>query len=217
MSRKSFFIGFGKTGTTTIHNTLLDHGIRSNHSGRWPKWIISKNKNNIDQFDSYQDGMSSWHQNGKYNTFEWLESEFDSFFVLNTRNLKSWLVSWWNWKNWRNQQPEYLKKKGLTHIPNDKHSIIKLILNRNIHHYKTIEYFKDKHNFMLLDIEKEPDALVLSKLTKITATKITKLKTSLVHKTKQHYIKNPGPVTKALSDLGITEEYFDEPYIDKLL
>ena len=209
MSRKSFFIGFGKTGTTTIHNTLLDHGIRSHHSGIWKKWVDSENKSAIDRFDSYQDGRGG--------NYEWLESEFDSFFVLNTRNLKSWLVSWWNWKNWRNQQPEYLKKKGLTHIPNDKHSIIKLILNRNMHHYKTIEYFKDKPNFMLLDIEKEPNALVLSKLTKITATKITKLKTSLVHKTKQHYIKNPGPVTKALSDLGITEEYFDEPYIDKLL
>jgi len=209
MSRKSFFIGFGKTGTTTIHNTLLDHGIRSHHSGRWKKWVDSKNKSAIEKFDSYQDSRGG--------NYEWLESEFDSFFVLNTRNLKSWLVSWWNWKNWRNQQPEYLKKKGLTHIPNDKHSIIKLILNRNMHHYNVIEYFKDKPNFMLLDIEKEPDAVVLSKLTKITATKITKLKTSLVHKNRPGYIKNPEPVTKALSDLDITEEYFDEPYIDKLL
>lgn len=207
--KKIFFIGMHKTGTSTITKTLNANGLNCLHNPLWMTWSKQKDKIKLNQYDVYSDG---WTVN-----YQWLDSEFDAWFVLNTRNLKSWLISRWNHRNRRNKQPEYLKKvSGGKKLDNSEHAVIEWILERNEYHKHMIQYFSKKPNFMTLDIEKEPISDVLTKLSLISNKKITSLVSTNLASNSHHYVKLPTPVLIALNNLSLTEKECSEFYLDRL-
>ena len=76
---KYFIIGFNKCGTSTFHNIFIENGIKSTHSTKWH--LV------LDEYDAFSD-------NGDLNDYKKLLNLFpNENFILNTRNLKSWLIS----------------------------------------------------------------------------------------------------------------------------
>ena len=198
-----------KTGTSTITKTLKANGLNCIHSPTWTNWSKEKNKTKLNQYDAYSDG---WTVN-----YQWLDAEFDAWFVLNTRNLKSWLISRWNHRNRRNGQPKYLKKLSSgKKLDNSERAVIEWILERNEYHKEMIKYFSGNPNFITLDIEKEPVSDVLTKLSLVSNKKITSLMSANITSKSHRYIKNPAPVLAALNKLSLTEKECSEFYLDRL-
>jgi len=76
---KYFVIGFNKCGTSTFHNIFIENGIKSTHSTKWH--LV------LDEYDAFSD-------NGNLNDYKTLLNKFpNENFILNIRNLRSWLIS----------------------------------------------------------------------------------------------------------------------------
>jgi hypothetical protein len=84
---KVFCVGFNKTGTTTLHRILSEQlSYRSAHKPRWTDWSITRNRNQLDQFDAFSDGGCASIKN--------LDALYpEALFILNTRPLKHWVLS----------------------------------------------------------------------------------------------------------------------------
>src|SRR5690606_30501802 len=94
-------------------------------------------------YDFYSDGRDC--------DFKWLDRTFVSNFILNTRNLKGWLVSRWNHVE-RNKAICFKNKKKRGWITNDMKSIIEWIYDRNLWHYRVLQYFNGKNNLQILNL-----------------------------------------------------------------
>ena len=84
---KVFCVGFNKTGTVTLHRIFCDQlSYRSAHKPLWTDWSVSKNRNQLDQFDAFSDGGCASIKN--------LDELYpEALFILNTRPLKHWVLS----------------------------------------------------------------------------------------------------------------------------
>lgn len=207
--KKIFFIGLHKTGTSTITKTLKSSGINCLHNPAWNNWAKNKNKERLLRNDAYCDG---WTVN-----YEWLDNEFDAYFVLNTRNLKSWLISRWNHRNRRNNDLSYLRKRGITKLPNSKNHVINWIRERNEYHKEVLSYFENRDNFITLDITSETNQQILSKLSKVSQRPIKSITNANIKSSKGGYIKEPPAVMNALRELGISDAECELIYIDRKL
>jgi len=105
MKTKIFQIGFNKCGTLSIHDFLVENGIRSVHylKGELANKIFDNHKNGIDllsgldEFDAFSDMESLTSDKFQYvanDLFKELHQAYpNAIFILNTRNVESWIHS----------------------------------------------------------------------------------------------------------------------------
>lgn len=140
---KIFCIGFNKTGTLSLHNFFESLGFKSTHDPFW--WYFNK-ISDFDKFDAYSDGYERYKGTALFPDLEFLESSFDCKFILNTRQLDKWLLS-----RFRHNHPDYL----IGHASNkfDDKLFLRWVNDRNYWHQKVYDYFKDKDNLLIVNID----------------------------------------------------------------
>ena len=162
---KIFQIGFNKCGTTSLHQMFINSGLKSIHwdGGNIAKKIhsnIKQNKpplNGVDKYDCYTD-----IENIDTNSFplidyyELLDKAYpNSLFILNTRPLDNWIKSRLN-----HQSGSYANTfKKVLGVKTDEELITIWSEQWTEHHNKAIDYFKNRDNFIIFDIETEGDKL----------------------------------------------------------
>ena len=212
--RKIFLAGLGKTGTTTLHFTLEAAGLKSIHDDRWVKESWDCNREWFAQAevfsDSYYDLPQDLRDRGvTAPNVEWLNCNYDGYFILNTRSLKSWAISMWNHGVRRHRE-------GWGPELNSKENMIEHIKYRNTYHREVIEYFKEKNNFCFLNLSSESEFSVLQKLKKATGIAVNNLVTRNVTMNTSEYNKEPQEVLEALDALQIKPHHYDETVIEFL-
>ena len=140
---------------------------------------------------------------------EWLDATYDGYFVLNTRSLKSWVVSMWNHGVLIHKMYGWPRK-------NSKEEMAKHIRYRNSYHRKVMEYFEGRDNFCLLDIAAESESSVLRKLGDATGAVIPDLKTRNVWNNAEWYNTEPVEVREALEELKIEPNHYDDIIVESL-
>ena len=163
--KKIFQIGFNKSGTVSIHKFFEANGIKSVHwdRGRLSKTISNNKKNNkllltgYEEFQAFSDMEHRENSSGFFYSAEEFYKELDeqypdSIFILNYRDLESWIKSRINHGAYlyitmrdlqlsRSEVLRYWKKRYVDHIESCK------------------EYFKEKDNFLLLEMK--PDNMMV--------------------------------------------------------
>ncbi|MEP0938789.1 MAG: sulfotransferase [Cyclobacteriaceae bacterium] len=160
MNQKVFCIGFNKTGTTSLHAVFSDQlGLDSVHKTKWVYWSADKGKSRTDEYDAFSDGEAPLIKN-------LLKKYPDAYFILNTRPLKSWLIS-------RHKAAQRSKEAVTTilsevlplgwvanlivrfHFKNDEKSMKRWIQIRNSYHRYAVDLLSNHDRFLLINIESE--------------------------------------------------------------
>jgi hypothetical protein len=152
--RKVFCIGFNKTGTTSLHHFFKEIGLNSNHNDSWPNHSKAKKiDESLFRYRCYSDGEKS--------DFIALDSVFqNSLFVLNNRNERDWLYSRLKHimrHNKANNLSNILSDKRFGWMArdfffNEELAIRKWICERRIYIMQARQYFKDRVNFIEIDV-----------------------------------------------------------------
>lgn len=128
---KYFVIGYNKTGTTTFDRLFSMNGFRSQHGNpndKSKKW-------NLDLYDCFSD-------NGQMNDFAKLDERFsNAIFILNTRNLRSWMIS-------RLMHGQRMKTSWA--YPPSVMLCHKWILERDKNHRKVLDHFKNRPEKLII-------------------------------------------------------------------
>jgi hypothetical protein len=83
---KVFCVGFNKTATMTLSRLFEGMGLRAAHNFRWTDWSIARDRARLDEWDAFSDGGCASIRN--------LDEMYpDARFILNTRPLRSWVLS----------------------------------------------------------------------------------------------------------------------------
>ena len=144
---KIFVIGYNKTATTTFANMFEEFGLTSLHSANWGDY------ENINKIQCFSDGdRHTLSDNCLY--FTKLDKNYpNSLFILNVRNLDSWLLSRTKHalRNIRAGKP--FKK---TYWPPCSGHYQQWIEERIIHYNNVLQYFKDcPKKLLIINIEKK--------------------------------------------------------------
>ena len=162
---KIFQIGFNKCGTTSLHQMFIESGLKSVHwgGGNIAKKIdsnIKQNKpplNGVDKYDCYTD-IENIDTNSfpLIKNYELLDKTYpNSLFILNTRPLDNWIKSRLN-----HEGGEYTNTfKNVLGVTTDEELRTIGTEQWTEHHNKAIDYFKNRDNFIIFDIETEGDKL----------------------------------------------------------
>jgi len=165
---KVFFIGFNKTGTTSIHNLFVKTGYRSLHYATKEKekflaLVVANNFNNgeklltgIENFDAYSDFNyiydGTFIESASY--FKTLDEQYpNSYFILQTRDEKDWLNSRLKHVT---EHGEYYADIVMKTLKLDKESLIRQWQDTRRRHHRVVEsYFKDYEKFIKFDIDSD--------------------------------------------------------------
>lgn len=158
MRTKIFCIGFNKTGTTTLHSIFSEQlGYRSTHDPEWTYWTYGPNDPRLDEYDSFTDGESPF--------ITTLRTRYpDARFILNTRPLKSWLISRHKAVERSRRLVDWFLRKylplGLVAnvmnrwlLRNRESDLLRWIQIRNTYHRYLLSEFQDSKNLLVLNIE----------------------------------------------------------------
>ena len=77
MTSKIFFLGYNKTATCSIYQLMTTNGIKCQHDSKW----------DIDKYRAFCDCGDLQDYKKLYEMYP------NSYFILNTRNIKDWLLS----------------------------------------------------------------------------------------------------------------------------
>ena len=205
---KVFCIGFGKTGTDTLHQTASAHGLRSVHDTGWSH--LSRDP----QFEAHikQQGMESFRQWLNYDFYSdaWgpradlLERLFpDSYFLLNTRSLHNWLVSIYNHLARNRSDPLYT---GNWKFKPDLPKLRSWISSREEYYGRVLRYFRGRDNFAMINVEADSEDTLRTALQTATGQSIKRLHHANIHKYDAAYQQNIELIEKALALENIPPE-----------
>jgi len=199
---KLFFVGNNKTGTTTIHRTFQKYGISSIHNANWISRSWDCDEEYFQRAEAFSDGI-------RVANLPWLDQTYDAFFILNTRNVRDWVVSEWNHRRRRrNRDPN-------VYFGPEKERLIQRIKYRNVHHREVLRYFSDRDNFMILNVADSPNDIVAEHLSKVSGIGIDALVFGQPHKKPaSEYVKEPAEAMEALRELGIGPSDYDKVVLD---
>jgi hypothetical protein len=135
MYDKIFVIGFNKTGTSSIDKFLKKLGLNSIHTTTPVLEIIH-------DYDAFSDGIHSQFR-------LYYQHYPNSLFILNTRPLRSWLIS-------RYKHAEFHDFKPCWCWPVSNEKTKSWITERVYFHREVMEFFQDKPSQLLIvNIENE--------------------------------------------------------------
>ena len=192
--RHIFVIGFNKTGTTSIHRLFKGNGFNSVHwdRNRLAKTMLKNCLNGKAVLHGYDKKYTvfcdMFYRNKKFffegnSLFRELSVDYpDALFLYNTRDIDSWVKSRLN---------HHRKEQGIPFL-----DVFKQMLNTEDHdeivqYWKKTrtrfeadirEFFKDKNNFLELDIN---DPIFVSKLSKFVGVELDQLHWGKHNKTKE--------------------------------
>lgn len=162
-----FFIGFNKTGTTSLHRLFKEYGIASAHwkNGKLAKQMLVNclsNRKILRGFDgSYRVFSDMYFRNEKIyfeanSLFKQLDHDYPkSLFIYNTRPIENWLVSRARHKSGDGTKTFIDFYKRYINSESDL-DVMNLWRHTRIEFEKNIfSYFKGRDNFMELDIEQD--------------------------------------------------------------
>ena len=131
MTSKIFFLGYNKTATCSIYQLMTTNGIKCQHDSKW----------DIDKYQAFCDCGDLQDYKKLYEMYP------NAYFILNTRNIKDWLLS--------RLKHGFTYKQREFGYPAPSFDIVEKWLIARLEYYKELkEYFKDKNNFYILDIDK---------------------------------------------------------------
>lgn len=143
--KRIYKIGFGKTGTTSLHKALLRMGIRSLHENTGCDNAIRSILHEglsapvLSKYDAFTDGEEAQRQ------FQELHArDPDAKFILTTRNVQHWLeAKTINMMECRLQQPPEQAAQHLVDMPT-------WLAMWEAHHQRVMEFFADKPGSLLV-------------------------------------------------------------------
>ena len=142
--KKIFCIGLHKTGTTSLHHHALNHKLKATHSLEWVS-----DYSLIENYDFFSDGGSHYDNIKEINFNELYNKYKNSFFIINIRDVKSWIISKLIHAGW-NQDTKILPDKKKYNHNNWKHKSylnIQLFIKHYYNRYiKILEFFIDKQD-----------------------------------------------------------------------
>ena len=164
---KVFCIGLHKTGTRSLHSLFKSLGMRSRHDTMWDKAVLPMHV--YRHYHCFSDGGAHfWDDHlefGGNHRIRLFDHCFpNSKFILNTRELGSWLVSKMIHAGWTPDTTLINDLAGkLKHGHWRRKSIdviVGWIKNRKKYHQKVLDYFKDRpHDLMVLDFASDEKAV----------------------------------------------------------
>lgn len=166
--KKVFFIGYNKTATKAFHFLFKHAGYRSAHyscalSNGVPAILAQIMKQNqdsyypilhgIDRFQIYSDMF--WHREDEWidgiKYYKELYQQYpDAYFVLQTRDVESWLES-----KRKHKGGAYMERACEYHNGDDSKVLDWFVQDREEHHRKVREYFKENPKFIEFDINED--------------------------------------------------------------
>ena len=164
---KFFFIGFNKTGTTTIHFMLRNNNYNSIHCERYTgDWIRNDEEKNREIWLN----QHKFFTDSERHNFMYLDTKFiNSIFILNTRNLFDWIKSRYKWLWYTRINRTLIENIGDGKNKDDKFNhpfdkcihedkteiIIEFIIKRNIYYKKIYDYFISNDKKYIRPVENE--------------------------------------------------------------
>ncbi|WP_025007224.1 sulfotransferase family protein [Marinilabilia salmonicolor] len=153
---KIFCIGLNKTGTTSLHDAFLKLGIQSVHcnekNGRHIKPIIKDNYesgNKLLQGIEHYDAYSDWNIPSTNHLFIELDKQYpNSKFILNTRDMNSWIKS----REKHVKRIKNLDKLQEKYPDNPWYNIDKNAWEEEFrnHHKKVLDYFANRKDDLIV-------------------------------------------------------------------
>lgn len=200
---KFFFIGFNKTGTTTIDTIMNNLGYNSRHNIDWAKSSQTHVHEEIfDNYESFTDGEMA--------DFFWLSQEFpESTFILNYRNVRDWAIS--RYKHVERNKAWPVRCSDWLH--NSKEDIKNWIVDRNYYHkYALNNLQNDLH---LLNVIDWNECKIRNAFYNITGSAESK-NIPIPHENKSKNVANTTLVDEALKDLKISPDQYEHIVFDIL-
>ena len=142
---KVFCVGFNKTGTSSLHSYFQHHGLKSMHNLVWqeathylgPKRLATFLK----QYDAFSDGEMA-------NIERIYELYPDAYYILNVRELDSWVKSRIKWLH-RNYPKQVNGPMGQDYRALGDQAIPTWVKRRNVYHNHVKEFFKNNGGKLL--------------------------------------------------------------------
>jgi hypothetical protein len=164
---KIFQIGFNKCGTTSIHQFLLNNGIRSVHweGGKIADEII-KNRStknplgiysNLEAFTDFENPYKNYYPH--LTDYKLLDEKYpNSIFILNVRNVDDWIRSRMNHISPNGEKYVDMFRRVNKIETNEK--VIEIWRKEWDEHINSVnEYFKNYDKFICFDISKPEDLI----------------------------------------------------------
>lgn len=167
--KKVFFIGMNRTATKSFHELFSRSGYKSFHyscadalTGE-PIILAQEMKNNLGSYkhvfhrmgnaDAYSDMF--WHREDEWidgvKMYRELHAQFpDAYFILQTRNMYSWLLSKKNHK-----EGAYIQRAMQYHNLSQDDMLTWFEKDRNEHELNVRSYFGTNDKFLDYDIDKD--------------------------------------------------------------
>lgn len=140
---KVFGLGFNKTGTSSLHQLLLDLGYQSFHGPAWRRW----NTSILHTYDAFTDGFPpNWQE---------LDARFpNSKFILHVRDLHPWVTS--RIDHILRLEPHERKPP---HWVATEDAVEGWIRSRNAHHRKVLKFFEGRdQDLIVVNLIRDPKA-----------------------------------------------------------
>lgn len=167
--KKVFFIGMNRTATKSFHELFVRSGYKSFHyscadvlTGE-PIILAQEMKNNLRSYKHVLNRMEAaqvysdmfWHREDEWidgvKMYRDLHAQFpDAYFILQTRNMYSWLLSKKNHK-----EGAYIQRAMQYHNLSQDDMLTWFEKDRNEHELNVRSYFKTSDKFLDYDIDKD--------------------------------------------------------------
>jgi len=155
---KIFCLGLNKTGTKSLHTALEILVLKSSHftvkEGNMKQIVAENHKKglplmtSIEDYDVYID----WNTYKTGLLFKQLEEQYPgSLFILNTRDLNSWISS--RKKHIQRNLEKHPEKRLLVNQPGwYKVDVDKWVAQRRDLHKKVLKHFGNRDDFIIVDV-----------------------------------------------------------------
>lgn len=154
-SKKIFCVGLNKTGTKSLHEAFIILGIKSCHHNHYQnnikknchrliKQAMEENKKPLHYFDNYD----AYSDMSLFNFFKELDHHYPgSKFILNIRDPEDWVISKLKHADrWNKKNPDKEQRKT------DDKRREELLLKRERIHSEIISYFKNRKDFLVINV-----------------------------------------------------------------
>lgn len=167
--KKVFFIGMNRTATKSFHELFSRSGYKSFHYScadvltSEPIILAQEMKNNLRSYKHVLNRMEAaqvysdmfWHREDEWidgvKMYRDLHAQFpDAYFILQTRNMYSWLLSKKNHK-----EGAYIQRAMQYHNLSQDDMLTWFEKDRNEHELNVRSYFKTSDKFLDYDIDKD--------------------------------------------------------------
>ena len=188
-----------KTGTVSLYNYFEKNNIISTHDSMW--WY-QKDLSYFNKYDSFADGFERYSRNVTFPDLKFLEKNFKgSKFILQTRSLRPWLIS-----RLRHGADEY--RNGINTDCFDESVFLTWVNDRNFWYSMVYNYFRDKDNLLILDIESENKEKNLSAFLNIQeGVKFEQNNIKLNYTTNEREIDITRKIDRFLDDYIVKEDH----------